>query len=87
MQVFTSFLKLGFHWTFPRDCTMGTSLGWTTREILEGFSSRVLSTAKSAPLWCCKAPNLRQLGTKFAEILVLLLQGVRHPLMLRLLPR
>ena len=38
MQVFTSFLKLGFHWTFPRDCTVGTSLGGTTREILRGFS-------------------------------------------------
>ena len=38
-----SFLKLGFHWTFPRDCTVGTSLGGTTRGILEGFSGWVMS--------------------------------------------
>ena len=43
MQVLPSFLKLGFHWTLPRDCTVGTSLGRTTRGILEGFPGRVLS--------------------------------------------
>ena len=43
MQVLLSFLKLGFHWTLPRDCTMGTSLGGTTQGILEGFPGRVLS--------------------------------------------
>ena len=43
MQVLLSFLKLGFHWTLPRDCTVGTSLGGTTRGILEGFPGRVLS--------------------------------------------
>ena len=43
MQVLPSFLKLGFHWTLPRDCTVGTSLGGTTRGILEGFSGSVLS--------------------------------------------
>ena len=43
MQVLLSFLKLGSHWTLPRDCTVGTSLGGTTREILEGFPGRVLS--------------------------------------------
>ena len=37
------FLKLGFHWTFPGDCTVGTSLGRTTRGILGGFPGRVLS--------------------------------------------
>ena len=37
MQVLLSFLKLGSHWTLPRDCIVGTSLGGTTREILEGF--------------------------------------------------
>ena len=43
MQVLLSFLKLGSHWTLPRDCTVGTSLGRTTRGILEGFPGRVLS--------------------------------------------
>ena len=43
MQVFSFFLKVGFHWTFPRDCTVGTSLGGTTRGILRGFPGRVLS--------------------------------------------
>ena len=43
MQVLPSFLKLGFHWTLPRDCTVGTSLGGTTRGILEGFLGRVVS--------------------------------------------
>ena len=43
MQVLPSFLKLGFHWTLPRDCTVGTSLDGTTRGILERFSGRVLS--------------------------------------------
>ena len=43
MQVLPSFLKLGYHWTLPRDCTVGTSLGGTTRGILEGFPGRVLS--------------------------------------------
>ena len=43
MQVLLSFLKLGSHWTLPRDCIMGTLLGRTTREILEGFPGRVLS--------------------------------------------
>ena len=44
MQVLPSFLKLGFHWTLPRDCTVGTSLGGTIRGILEGFPGQVLST-------------------------------------------
>ena len=44
MKVLLSFLKLGFHWTLPRDCTVGTLLGETTRGILEGFPGRVLST-------------------------------------------
>ena len=39
----TFFLKVGSHWTLLRDCTVGTSLGGTTREILEGFPGRVLS--------------------------------------------
>ena len=43
MQVLLSFLKFGSHWTLPRDCTVGTSLGVTTRGILEGFPGRVLS--------------------------------------------
>ena len=43
MQVLLSFLKLGSHWTLPRDCTVGTSLGGTTRGILEWFPGRVLS--------------------------------------------
>ena len=43
MQVVLPFLKLGSHWTLPRDCIVGTSLGGTTRGILEGFSGRVLS--------------------------------------------
>ena len=43
MQVLLSFLKLGSHWTLPRDCTVRTSLGGTTRGILEGFPGRVLS--------------------------------------------
>ena len=34
---------LGFHWAFPRDCKVRTSLGRTTRGILEGFPGRVLS--------------------------------------------
>ena len=46
MQVFTFFfiffLKVGFHWTFPRNCTVGTSLGGTTRGILGGYPGRVL---------------------------------------------
>ena len=44
MQVLLSFLKLGSHWTLPRDCTVGTPLGRTTQGILEGFLGRVLST-------------------------------------------
>ena len=43
MKVLLSSLKLGFHWTLPRDCTVGTSLGRTTWGILEGFSGQVLS--------------------------------------------
>ena len=43
MQVLFYFLKLGSHWTLPRDCTVGTPLGRTTRGILEGFPGRVLS--------------------------------------------
>ena len=43
MQVCIFFLKLGFHWTFPRDCTVGTSLGETTRGIMGGFPGRVMS--------------------------------------------
>ena len=45
MKVLLSSLKLGFHWTLPRDCIVGTSLGGTTRGILEGFPGRVLSLA------------------------------------------
>ena len=44
MHVFTFFLKVGFHWTFPRDCTVGTSLGVTTKGILGGYPGRVLSS-------------------------------------------
>ena len=43
MHVITFFLIVGFHWTFPRDCTMGTSLGGTTRGILGGYPGQVLS--------------------------------------------
>ena len=43
MQVCIFFLRLGFHWTFPVDCIVGTSLGGTTREILGGFPGQVLS--------------------------------------------
>ena len=43
MQMFTLFLKVEVHWTFPRGCTVGTSLGGTTRGILEGYPGRVLS--------------------------------------------
>ena len=43
MQMLLSFLKLGFHWTLPRDCIVGTSLGGTTWGILEGFPGLVLS--------------------------------------------
>ena len=43
MQVFTFFLKVGFHWTIPRGYTVGTSLGGTTRGILGGFPGQVLS--------------------------------------------
>ena len=39
----TFFLKVGVHWTLPRDCTVGTSLGGTTRGIFEGFPGPVLS--------------------------------------------
>ena len=39
----TFFLKVGVHWTLHRDCAVGTSLGGTTRGILEGFSGLVLS--------------------------------------------
>ena len=49
MQVLLSFLKLGSHWTLPRDYTVGTSLGGTTREILEGFPGRVLSAWYQSP--------------------------------------
>ena len=45
MQVLLSFLKLGFYWTLPMDCTVGNSLGGTTRGILKGFPGRVLSVA------------------------------------------
>ena len=44
MQVCIFLLKLGFHWTFLGDCTVGTSLGGTTREILGGFPDRVMSS-------------------------------------------
>ena len=44
MQVLLSFLKLGSHWTLPRDCTVETSLSGTTRGILEGFSGSGLVT-------------------------------------------
>ena len=43
MQVFTFFLKVGVPLDIPRDCTVGTSLGGTTRGILGGFPGRVLS--------------------------------------------
>ena len=49
MQVLFSFLKLGFHWTLPRDCTVGTSLSGTTREILDGFPGQVLSHRLTYP--------------------------------------
>ena len=34
---------MGFHWTFPRNCTVGTSLGGTTRGILGKYPGLVLS--------------------------------------------
>ena len=43
MQVFTFFLTVEVHWTFPKGCTVGTSLGGTTRGILGGYPGRVLS--------------------------------------------
>ena len=43
MQMFTFFLKVEVHWTFLRGCTVGTSLGGTTRGILGGYPGRVLS--------------------------------------------
>ena len=43
MDLLYIYIMLGFHWTFPRDCTVRTSLGGTTRGILGGFSGRVLS--------------------------------------------
>ena len=49
MQVCIFFLKLGFQWTFPGDCTVGTSLGRTTRGILGGFPGRVLSAWYQSP--------------------------------------
>ena len=49
MQVCIFFLKLGFHWTFPGDCTVGTSLGGTTRGILGGFPGRILSAWYQSP--------------------------------------
>ena len=47
MQVCTFFLKVEVHWTFPKGCTMGTSLGETTRGILGGYLGRVLSVPMS----------------------------------------
>ena len=66
MQVLFSFLKLGFHWTLPRDCTVGTSLGGTTREILEGFPGRVLSKAIEY-LGGCVACQLHRVQTNSFE--------------------
>ena len=39
MHVFTFFLKVGFHWIFPRDCTVDF-----TRRDHPGNPGRVLST-------------------------------------------
>ena len=64
MQVLHSFLKLGSHWTLPRDCTVGTSLGRTTREILEGFPGRVLSA------WYQRSRFLSSLGLYIAVQLI-----------------
>ena len=64
MQVLPSFLKLGFHWTLPRDCTVETSLGGTTRGILEGFPGRVLST------WYQSSRFLNSLGLYIAVQLI-----------------
>ena len=41
--VYIFFFKWGFHWTFPRDCTVGTSLGGTTQGMLRGYPGPVLS--------------------------------------------
>ena len=49
-SVYFFFLKMGFYWTFPRDCTVGTSLGGTIQGILGGFPGRVLS-AFGVVLW------------------------------------
>ena len=64
MQVLPSFLKLGSHWTLPRDCTVGTSLGRTTRGILEGFPGRVLSA------WYQSSRFLNSLGLYIAVQLI-----------------
>ena len=64
MQVFSFFLKVGFHWTFPRDCTVGTSLGGTTRGILGGFPGRVLSA------WYQSSRFLNSLGLHIAVQLI-----------------
>ena len=64
MQVLFSFLKLGFHWTLPRDCTVGTSLSGTTREILDGFPGRVLSA------WYQSSRFLNSLGLYIAMQLI-----------------
>ena len=37
MQVLPSFLKLGFHWTLSRDCTVETSQAGPPRESWKGF--------------------------------------------------
>ena len=43
MQVCTFFLKVEVHWIFSKGCTVGTSLGGTTRGILGEYPGRVLS--------------------------------------------
>ena len=64
MQVFTFFLKVEVHWTFPRGCTVGTSLGGTTRGILGGYPGRVLSA------WYQSSRFLNSLGLYIAVQLI-----------------
>ena len=64
MQVFTFFLKVGVPLDNPRGCTVGTSLGGTTRGILGGFPGRVLS------VWHQSSRFLNSLGLYIAVQLI-----------------
>ena len=53
MQVFTFFLKVGVHWTFPRDCIVGISQARPPGESWEGFrvgSCHLHFTSVSSPM-------------------------------------